>query len=85
MNFFFNNRITKFLESGIYDQWLAISERMERNYANEKHIHQEYHRFEVLTLSKTAGIFYLLISGNFASFILLFLEMLLFFTFIYLN
>jgi hypothetical protein len=84
-DFFFNNRIIKFLESGIYDQWLAISERMETNYPNEKHIHQECRRFEVLTLSKTAGIFYLLISGNFASFILLFLETLLFFIFKYLN
>jgi hypothetical protein len=48
------------LESGIYDQWLAISESIETNYPNEKYIHQEYHRFGVLTLSKTAGIFCLL-------------------------
>jgi hypothetical protein len=67
------------LEIGIYDQWIAISERMKTESFNGIHTQEESTRFEILTLTKTVGIFYLFISGYLASILLFFIEKLLFF------
>jgi hypothetical protein len=82
---FFSNIILRFLETGIYDQWIVISERMKTESPNETQILEKSKRFEILTLSKTEGIFELLIFGNMASTLLLIIELLLFFIFLILR
>jgi len=83
--FFIPNRILGFLETGIYDQWIVISERMKTESSDEAQIQEKSQRFESLILSKTERIFEVLIFGNLASIMLLFIELLLYFIFLVLT
>jgi hypothetical protein len=57
----FLNRISRFIETEIYDHWMAMSGRMKTKSTNETIIHVESSGIQPLSLTKTAGIFYLMI------------------------
>jgi hypothetical protein len=57
---------------------MAISGKMKTKSTNETIIQEESSRIQPFSLTKTAGIFYLMICGILASILILFVEKLLF-------